>query len=223
MSCHSSHTSRGNRYTSPTIATTINIAPHHHSRPAETLRRRTSSDYNTNKNKATRTATPVRVASIQAEDSNRASNSIDNRTCSYSPGTDMLPTTHQQQQRPAPEPIPAATTGTMSPNASDDAQRWAAMMAAVTGGAGAIEIDDDDLTFGGKPLSKWYEEDRRRLSLGDDDSDPDAQRLAAQQNLYFGQDAYREEEEKRGRQRVSFAAEFPGQCREGGVANLEMG
>lgn len=25
-------------------------------------------------------------------------------------------------------------------------------------------IDDDDLTFGGKPLSTWYEEDRRRLS-----------------------------------------------------------
>ncbi|KFH40773.1 hypothetical protein ACRE_085220 [Hapsidospora chrysogenum ATCC 11550] len=28
-------------------------------------------------------------------------------------------------------------------------------------------IDDDDLTFGGKSLSTWYEEDRRRLSSGD--------------------------------------------------------
>jgi len=43
----------------------------------------------------------------------------------------------------------------------------------------ATVIEDDDLTFGGKPLSAWYEEDRRRLSS----SDPD------------------EEEERRGRQR----------------------
>jgi len=41
----------------------------------------------------------------------------------------------------------------------------------------ATVIEDDDLTFGGKPLSTWYEEDRRRLSTGD------------------------EEEERRGRQR----------------------
>ncbi|PFH55649.1 hypothetical protein XA68_17898 [Ophiocordyceps unilateralis] len=27
-----------------------------------------------------------------------------------------------------------------------------------------IIIDDDDLTFGGKPLSAWYEEERRRHS-----------------------------------------------------------
>lgn len=34
-------------------------------------------------------------------------------------------------------------------------------------------IDDDDLTFGGKSLSAWYEEDRRRLSSGDmDDGEP---------------------------------------------------
>lgn len=29
-----------------------------------------------------------------------------------------------------------------------------------------ISIDDDDLTFGGKPLSTWYEEERQRLSSG---------------------------------------------------------
>ncbi|KAM7212437.1 hypothetical protein V8F06_012163 [Rhypophila decipiens] len=40
-------------------------------------------------------------------------------------------------------------------------------------------IEDDDLMFGGKPLSAWYEEDRRRLSTGDEE----------------------EEEEPRGRQR----------------------
>lgn len=28
-------------------------------------------------------------------------------------------------------------------------------------------IEDDDLTFGGKSLSAWYEEDRRRLSHSD--------------------------------------------------------
>jgi hypothetical protein len=27
-------------------------------------------------------------------------------------------------------------------------------------------IEDDDLTFGGKSLSAWYEEERRRLSCG---------------------------------------------------------
>lgn len=41
----------------------------------------------------------------------------------------------------------------------------------------ATIIEDDDLMFGGKPLSAWYEEDRRRLS------------------------SYIEEEETRGRQR----------------------
>lgn len=44
------------------------------------------------------------------------------------------------------------------------------------------EIDDDDLQFGGKSLSEWYEEERRRLSLGSSSSD---------------------EEDRRGRPRVS--------------------
>ena len=30
-------------------------------------------------------------------------------------------------------------------------------------------IDDADLTFGGKPLCTWYEEERRRLSNGDEE------------------------------------------------------
>lgn len=30
-------------------------------------------------------------------------------------------------------------------------------------------IEDEDLTFGGKALSTWYEEERRRLSSGSDD------------------------------------------------------
>ncbi|KAI9155510.1 hypothetical protein HJFPF1_08094 [Paramyrothecium foliicola] len=32
-------------------------------------------------------------------------------------------------------------------------------------------IDDEDLTFGGKPLSAWYEEERRRLSSGSSDEE----------------------------------------------------
>jgi hypothetical protein len=43
-----------------------------------------------------------------------------------------------------------------------------------------ITIDDDDLTFGGKPLSTLYEEERQRLSSGSSS----------------------DEEERRGRQRV---------------------
>lgn len=35
----------------------------------------------------------------------------------------------------------------------------------------ATVIEDDDLTFGGKPLSAWYEEDRRRLSTGDEEEE----------------------------------------------------
>lgn len=54
----------------------------------------------------------------------------------------------------------------------------------------ATMIEDDDLTFGGKPLSTWYEEDRRRYSVGDD-SAPSLPEFAD------------EEEEQRGRQRVS--------------------
>lgn len=53
----------------------------------------------------------------------------------------------------------------------------------------ATIIEDDDLTFGGKSLSTWYEEDRRRCSLGDDDGEN-------------GRPAeFVEEEERRGRQR----------------------
>jgi hypothetical protein len=32
-------------------------------------------------------------------------------------------------------------------------------------------IDDEDLTFGGKSLSAWYEEERRRLSTGSGSED----------------------------------------------------
>lgn len=35
----------------------------------------------------------------------------------------------------------------------------------------ATVIEDDDLMFGGKPLSTWYEEDRRRLSNGHDEEE----------------------------------------------------
>ncbi|KAF4122028.1 hypothetical protein GMORB2_7621 [Geosmithia morbida] len=35
-----------------------------------------------------------------------------------------------------------------------------------TGWVQTTMIDDDDLTFGGKSLSAWHEEDRRRLSTG---------------------------------------------------------
>jgi hypothetical protein len=47
----------------------------------------------------------------------------------------------------------------------------------------ATVIDDFDITFGGKPLSALYEEDRRRLSAASTTSNDD-------------------EEERRGRQRV---------------------
>lgn len=38
-----------------------------------------------------------------------------------------------------------------------------------------IPIEDDDLTFGGKPLSDWYEEDRRRYSPETEAVMPEAQ------------------------------------------------
>lgn len=52
----------------------------------------------------------------------------------------------------------------------------------------ATMIEDDDLTFGGKPLSTWYEEDRRRYSLGEESAPTPG---------------FEDEEERRGRQRVS--------------------
>ncbi|GKU04982.1 hypothetical protein FLAG1_07777 [Fusarium langsethiae] len=45
-------------------------------------------------------------------------------------------------------------------------------------------IEDEDLTFGGKSLSAWYEEDRRRHSSGSSSSSSS------------------DEEERRGRERV---------------------
>ncbi|KAG5979118.1 hypothetical protein E4U55_005553 [Claviceps digitariae] len=50
-----------------------------------------------------------------------------------------------------------------------------------------IDIDDEDLMFGGKSLSAWYEEDRRRLSSGGSDD---------------GRNETRHEEQPRGRERV---------------------
>lgn len=37
-------------------------------------------------------------------------------------------------------------------------------------------IEDDDLTFGGKSLSTWYEEERRRLSSGSGSEDGEERR-----------------------------------------------
>lgn len=50
-----------------------------------------------------------------------------------------------------------------------------------------IDIDDDDLMFGGKSLSAWHEEDRRRLSSGGSDD---------------GRNDHSQDEEPRGRERV---------------------
>ncbi len=60
-----------------------------------------------------------------------------------------------------------------------------------------ISIDDDDLTFGGKPLSTLYEEDRRRYSVGEE-SLPSSPSPSS-----HGSSEEDEEEERRGRQRVS--------------------
>ena len=54
-------------------------------------------------------------------------------------------------------------------------------------------IDDADLTFGGKSLSAWYEEDRRRLSSGSSDDGRTERGSSAGSSG---------EEERRGRERV---------------------
>jgi len=50
--------------------------------------------------------------------------------------------------------------GTADPSAAQKDMRTHWMAATV--------IEDDDLMFGGKSLSTWYEEERRRQSLGSD-------------------------------------------------------
>ncbi|POR37319.1 Uncharacterized protein TPAR_02474 [Tolypocladium paradoxum] len=50
-------------------------------------------------------------------------------------------------------------------------------------------IEDEDLTFGGKSLSAWYEEERRRLSSGGSDDG-------------HGNDQHAHGEERRGRERT---------------------
>lgn len=52
--------------------------------------------------------------------------------------------------------------------------------AAATAWVQPTAIDDDDLTFGGKSLSTWYEEDRRRLSTGDADEPRGRERVRRQ-------------------------------------------
>ncbi|KAM0481941.1 hypothetical protein ACHAPX_003275 [Trichoderma viride] len=54
-----------------------------------------------------------------------------------------------------------------------------------------IIIEDEDLMFGGKSLSTWYEEDRSRLSSGSSSSGSDD-----------GNQSPEEEEEHRGRERT---------------------
>ncbi len=61
----------------------------------------------------------------------------------------------------------------------------------------ATMIEDDDLTFGGKPLSTLYEEDRRRYSMGEESS-PESPMPSSPASSEED-----EEEERRGRQRVS--------------------
>ena len=56
-----------------------------------------------------------------------------------------------------------------------------------------LNLQDIRLTFGGKPLSTWYEEDRRRYSLGEESVPSLAFDLAS------------DEEERRGRQRVNLS------------------
>ncbi|KAL7898870.1 hypothetical protein HDV63DRAFT_385730 [Trichoderma sp. SZMC 28014] len=53
-----------------------------------------------------------------------------------------------------------------------------------------IIIEDEDLMFGGKSLSTWYEEDRSRLSSGSSSGSDD------------GNQSPEEEEEHRGRERT---------------------
>lgn len=53
-----------------------------------------------------------------------------------------------------------------------------------------IIIEDEDLMFGGKTLSAWYEEDRSRLSSSSSNSSDD------------GNQSPEEEEERRGRERT---------------------
>ncbi|KAL7954123.1 hypothetical protein V8C34DRAFT_308606 [Trichoderma compactum] len=51
-----------------------------------------------------------------------------------------------------------------------------------------IIIEDEDLMFGGKPLSAWYEEDRSRITSSNSSDD--------------GNQSPYEEEERRGRERT---------------------
>ncbi|KAI6778719.1 uncharacterized protein J7T54_000753 [Emericellopsis cladophorae] len=57
-----------------------------------------------------------------------------------------------------------------------------------------IDIDDEDLTFGGKSLSEWHEEDRRRFSS--------ASSCASSHHYAHSTSSQDEEEERRGRERV---------------------
>ncbi|KAI3395958.1 hypothetical protein diail_597 [Diaporthe ilicicola] len=48
-----------------------------------------------------------------------------------------------------------------------------------------IPIEDDELTFGGKPLSDWHEEDLRRYSSSSFDSSHDEHRGRTRQRAYY--------------------------------------
>jgi hypothetical protein len=90
--------------------------------------------------------------------------------------------------------------GNMAPQANDTPYYLVPNLTALDPSAREIElgahswiqatvIDDEDLTFGGKALSTWYEEERQRLSR------------------------YSDEEQQRGRQRVSsLKFETDGSC-----------
>ncbi|KAH6603775.1 hypothetical protein Trco_007221 [Trichoderma cornu-damae] len=58
-----------------------------------------------------------------------------------------------------------------------------------------IIIEDEDLMFGGKTLSAWYEEDRSRLSSSSSSS-------SSSVSSDDGNQSHEEEEERRGRERT---------------------
>lgn len=94
----------------------------------------------------------------------------------------------------------STSISTMSPKSSEATYYLVPNLRALDPSASEVDLDahawiqptvieDEDLTFGGKSLSAWYEEERRRLSSGSSDDG-------------HGIDQHAHGEERRGRERT---------------------
>ncbi|KAH6640078.1 hypothetical protein BKA67DRAFT_141268 [Truncatella angustata] len=95
---------------------------------------------------------------------------------------------HTSSYTANPSPLKMVTTSTDSHHAQNVSPYYYSSPGTDTQGYGwmqPIEIDDDDLLFGGKSLSEWHEEERRTVSTPAEEERRGRQRVRSTESSHF--------------------------------------